>query len=266
MATKSQLKQYFETGKIPTQAQFGDLIDSIFNIIGSPDGSLNINGDENNIKLSIKNYRSLHGIYMSQLSVSLHLFFNNDIKNGTKPVPVFIIFSTVNSLTNPINSSIQYAVPNVTLLKSMTDDKLDYLTASLDVIIRRFTALKVSYYDLVPKEEEVKKPSIVTIVYIDVNYTTYVYNCIMGMGDIGFMIPVCIHSLIKLKDVEDGDYSGSMSILQRTVYNNMTVQSEWEKIMTLRGYESGLVIDDSGVAENFMNTIHANCYKQIQLR
>lgn len=74
MATKSQLKQYFETGKIPTQAQFGDLIDSIFNIIGSPDGSLNINGDENNIKLSIKNYRSLHGTYMSQSSVSLHLF------------------------------------------------------------------------------------------------------------------------------------------------------------------------------------------------
>lgn len=75
MATKSQLKQYFETGKIPTQVQFGELIDSIFNIIGSPDGSLDINGDENNIKLSIKNYRSLHGVYMSQLSASLHLFF-----------------------------------------------------------------------------------------------------------------------------------------------------------------------------------------------
>jgi hypothetical protein len=72
---KAALKAYFETGKIPTQAQFGNLIDSIFNIIGSPDGSLNINSDENNIKLSIKNYRSLHGIYMSQLSVSLHLFF-----------------------------------------------------------------------------------------------------------------------------------------------------------------------------------------------
>lgn len=56
MATKSQLKQYFETGKIPTQAQFGNLIDSIFNIIGSPDGSLNINGDENNIKLSMRCY------------------------------------------------------------------------------------------------------------------------------------------------------------------------------------------------------------------
>lgn len=266
MATKSQLKQYFETGKIPTQAQFGDLIDSIFNIIGSPDGSLNINGDENNIKLSIKNYRSLHGVYMSQSSVSLHLFFNNDIKNGTKPVPVFIIFSTVNDLTNSVNANIKYAVPNVTLLKSMTDDKLDYLTESLDVIIRRFAALKITYYDLVPKEKEVKKPSIVTIIYTDTDYTTYAYNCIMGMGDIDSIVPICIHSLTKLRDVENDNYSGSMSILQRTVYNNMTVKSEWEKITNLQGYEDGLVIDDSGVAENFMNIIYPYCYKQIQLK
>lgn len=263
MATKSQLKQYFETGKIPTQAQFGELIDSIFNIIGSPDGSLNINNDENNIKLSIKNYRSLHGVYMSQLSVSLHLFFNNDIKNGTKSVPVFIIFSTVNNLTNPVNANIKYAVPNVTSLKSMTDDNLDYLTASLDVIIERFTNLKIEYYDLVPKEKEVKKPSIVTIIYTDIDSAIYVYNCIMGMGNIDFIVPICIHCLVKLRDVEDNNYSGSMSILQRTVYNNMTVKSEWEKIMKLRGYEDGLVIDDSGVAENLMYTIHTNYYKQI---
>lgn len=203
---------------------------------------------------------------MSQLSVSLHLFFNNDIKNGTKPVPVFIIFSTVNNLTNTANANIKYAVPNVTLLKCMTDDNLDYLTASLDVIIRRFTALKITYYDLVPKEEEVKKPSIVTIMYVDTDNTSYVYNCIMGMGDINSIVPICIHSLIKLHDVENNNYSGAMSILQRTVYNNMRVKSEWEKIMELRGYEDGLVIDNSGVAKNFMDTIHANCYKQIQIK
>lgn len=265
MTTKSQLKQYFETGKIPTQAQFGELIDSIFNIIGSPDGSLNINGDENNIKLSINNYRSLHGLYMSQLSVSLHLFFNNDIKNGTKPVPVFIIFSTVNNLTNPVNATIKYAVPDVNLLKSMTDDNLDYLTASLDVIIQRFTTLNIKYYDLVPKEEEVKKPSIVTIMYYDSDNNFYAYNCIMGMYNIS-IVPVCIHSLFKLRDVEEDYYSGAMSILQNTVYGHMTVESEWNKIMELPGYKDGLIIDSSGVAENFMNTIHANCYKQIQLK
>ena len=266
MATKSQLKQYFETGKIPTQAQFGDLIDSIFNIIGSPDGSLNINGDENNIKLSIKNYRSLHGVYMSQLSVSLHLFFNNDIKNSTKPVPVFIIFSTVNSLTDSANADIQCAVPNVTALKSMTDDNIDYLTASLDVIIRRFTNLKIKYYDLVPKGEGVNKHSIITIMYTDANYISYIYNCIMGIGDTNSIVPICIHNLVKIGDAEDNPYVGAMSILQRTVYNNTSVYYEWEKIMGLQGYENGLVIDDSGIAENFMNTIHANCYRQIQTK
>lgn len=227
---------------------------------------MNINGDENNIKLSIKNYRSLHGVYMSQLSVSLHLFFNNDIKNDTKPVPVFIIFSTVNNLINYVNANIKYAVPNVTLLKSMTDDNLDYLTANLDVIIQRFTSLKITYYDLVPKEEKVKKPSIVTIMYTDFDNTSYIYNCIMGMGNINSIVPICIHSLIKVHDVEDNNYTGAMSILQKTVYNNITVASEWNKIMELPGYEDGLVIDNSGVAENFMNTIHANCYKQIQLK
>lgn len=264
MVTKSQLKQYFETGKIPTQAQFGDLIDSIFNIIGSPDGSLNINSDENNIKLSIKNYRSLHGVYASQLSVSLHLFFNNDIKNGTKPVPVFIIFSTVNNLTNSANANIKYAVPNVVLLKSMTDDNLDYLTASLDVIIRRFNALRITYYDLMPKEE-VKRPSVVTLMYTNSANVQFVGNCIMGSLDTDSMIPVFIHALMKLNAVVSTEYSGTMSILRKITYNSMTVQSEWEKIMKLPGYEDGVVIDNSGVVDNFITTIYANCYKQIQL-
>lgn len=263
---KVSLNNILKQVKYLHKAQFGNLIDSIFNIISSPDGSLNINGDENNIKLSIKNYRSLHGVYASQLSVSLHLFFNNDIENGTKPVPIFIIFSTINDLINHTNANVQYAVPNVTLLKSMTDDKLDYLTASLDVIIRRFDSLKIKYYDLVPKEEEVKKPSIVTIMYYDIDNTPYIYNCIMGMNDTLSMIPVCIHTLFKLNDVENNNYTGAMFILQRTAYNNITVESEWKKIMELRGYETGVVIDNSGVAENFMNTIYPNCYKQIQLR
>lgn len=88
----------------------------------------------------------------------------------------------------------------------------------------------------------------------------------MGMNNNFSMVPVCIHSLIKFHNVEDDNYSGVMSILQKTVYNNMTVESEWKKIMELQGYETGLVIDNSGVAENFMDTIYVNCYKSIQLK
>lgn len=85
----------------------------------------------------------------------------------------------------------------------------------------------------------------------------------MGMGNIDFIVPIYIHTLIKLRDVEDNNYSGIMRILQRTVYKNMTLKSEWEKIMELQGYEDGLIIDDSEVAKNFMNTALVNYYKQI---
>lgn len=88
----------------------------------------------------------------------------------------------------------------------------------------------------------------------------------MGMGNINSIVPVCIHFLGKVNDIENDNYIGSMFILQRTVYNNIRVKSEWEKIMELRGYEDGLVIDNSGVVENFINTVYDNCYKEIQLR
>lgn len=88
----------------------------------------------------------------------------------------------------------------------------------------------------------------------------------MGMGNMNSIVPICIHSLIKLHDVEDNNYTGGMYILQRTVYNNMTVESEWQKIMELQGYKDGLVIDNSGVVENFIYTIFLNCYKPIQLK
>lgn len=87
-----------------------------------------------------------------------------------------------------------------------------------------------------------------------------------GYGDFNSIVPICIHTLIKSHDAGNDNYIGYMSILQSTVYNYITVKSEWEKIMELQGYEDGLVIDDSGVAENFINTIYVNCYKEIQLR
>lgn len=88
----------------------------------------------------------------------------------------------------------------------------------------------------------------------------------MGMLDTIYTVPICIHSIIRLMDTGDNNYIGAMSILQGTDYNNMTVQSEWRKIMELGGYEDGLVIDNSGVAENFMNTMLNYCYREIQIR
>lgn len=264
MATKSQLKQYFETGKIPTQAQFGELINSFINIPyrNTEDrGNQNLffgNGEENPY---IQGVRTVSKIVNTNV-ITMFIFSTHNNNDNASSFPLFILnrTSTRAASLNNAQATLRYCIPNKLNIDNFVMHGLDCDNSTDDEIIA-----EVSDWEFKPFEKEVKKPSIVTIIYIDIDYATHIYNCIMGMVNTD-SIPICIHSLIKLRDVEDNNYSGAMRILQRTVYNNMTVKSEWEKIMKLQGYEDGLVIDDSGVAENFINTIYTNCYKQIQLK
>lgn len=265
MATKSQLKQYFETGKIPTQVQFGELIDSFINIPSrntEDRGNQNLffgNGEENPY---IQGVRTVSKIVTTNV-ITMFIFSTHNNNNKASSFPLFILnrISTKTGSLNDERATLRYCIPNKLNVDDFVMHGLDCDNSTDDEII-----LEVSNWEFKSFEKEVKKPSIVTIMYTDFDNITYIYNCIMGMVNIDSIIPVCIHSLIKLPDVENNNYSGAMSILQSTVYNNTTVQSEWKKIMKLQGYEDGLVVDDSGVAENFMNTIHAHCYKQIQVK
>lgn len=265
MATKSQLKQYFETGKIPTQAQFGELINSFINIPSrntEDRGNQNLffgNGEENPY---IQGVRTVSKIVNNNV-ITMFIFSTHNNNDNASSFPLFILnrTSTRTASLNNAQATLRYCIPNKLNIDNFVMHGLDCDNSTDNEIIA-----EVSDWEFKPFEKEVKKPSVVTIMYVDSYITTYIYNCIMGMVDTNFIVPICIHNLIKLNDTEGDDYSGIMCILQRTVYNNMTVKSEWEKIMKLQGYEDGLIIDDSGVAENFMNTIFANCYKQIQLK
>lgn len=264
MATKSQLKQYFQTGKIPTQAQFDELINSFINIPSrntEDRGNQNLffgNGEENPY---IQGVRTVSKIVSTNV-ITMFIFSTHNNNDNASSFPLFILnrTSTRAASLNNAQATLRYCIPNKLNIDNFVMHGLDCDNSTDDEIIA-----EVSNWEFKPFEKEVKKPSIVTIIYIDSNIITYVYNCIMGMVDM-YIVPICIHSLIKFNNAEDDSYSGTMSILQKTVYNNMTVKSEWEKIMKLQGYEDGLVADDSGVAENFMNTIFANCYKQILLK
>lgn len=265
MATKAQLKQYFETGKIPTQAQFGELIDSLLSVpskdtMDRPNQNLFFgNGEENPYIQGVRTVSKIVGTNV----ITMFIFSTHNNNDNASSFPLFILnrTSTRAASLNNAQATLRYCIPNKLNIDEFVMHGLDCDNSTDDEIIA-----EVSNWEFKPFEKEVKKSSIVTIIYVDSNIDTYIYNCIMGMGNIDSIVPICIHSLVRFQNAENDDYSGVMAILQRTVYNNMTVKSEWEKIMKLQGYEDGLVIDDSGVAENFMNTIFANCYKQIQLK
>ena len=95
MATKSQLKQYFETGKIPTQAQFGELIDYIAPMVDDNNNNNKtiIFGD--NIKPFIDGFRIIHTT-VDNTRYAYYLFtMTSKNVSANSVIPYFIIRSSV---------------------------------------------------------------------------------------------------------------------------------------------------------------------------
>ena len=96
MATKSQLKQYFETGKIPTQSQFGELIDSFINIPyrNTEDrGNQNLffgNGEENPY---IQGVRTVSKIVSTNV-ITMFIFSTHNNNDNASSFPLFILNRT----------------------------------------------------------------------------------------------------------------------------------------------------------------------------
>lgn len=119
MATKSQLKQYFETGKIPTQAQFGELIDA-FMLQPSDDAGQRSNqtlkfGQDDEIENPIINgLRTIHYKENDTNIYNVWIFTNYNVNDAGIAVPLFIMFrmSTNNPGIPSSNTKFRYYIPS----------------------------------------------------------------------------------------------------------------------------------------------------------
>lgn len=134
MATKSQLKQYFETGKIPTQSQFGELIDYIAPIIDDNNNNNKtiIFGD--NTKPFIDGFRIIHTT-VDNMRYTYYLFTmtSKDVPTNSV-IPYFIIR---NSVTKNISSNIATEIHILSNLEARTyiTKGVGALTATDDIIL-----------------------------------------------------------------------------------------------------------------------------------
>lgn len=132
MATKSQLKQYFETGKIPTQAQFGELID-FFMPQPSDDAGQRSNqtlkfGQDDKIENPIINgLRTVHYKENDTNIYNFWIFTNYNVNNAGIAVPLFIMFRMSNS--NPgipsSNTKFRYYIPSELEVQSWVNQSID---------------------------------------------------------------------------------------------------------------------------------------------
>lgn len=140
MATKSQLKQYFETGKIPTQAQFAELINSFINIPSQNTedrDNQNLffgNGEENpyiqGIRTISKANNSSNGV------VNMWIFSTYNNNDGELAIPMFILMrtSTKNPGLLPANNTLRYCIPDILNIETFVQQGVDCNTSTDDDI------------------------------------------------------------------------------------------------------------------------------------
>lgn len=174
MATKSQLKQYFETGKIPTQAQFGELIDYIAPMVDDNNNNNEtiIFGD--NTKPFIDGFRIIHTT-VDNIRYAYYLFTTTS-KNvsANSVIPYFIIRSSVASNGNGKIATEIHILSNLEV-RTYISKGASALTATNDIILAIIK--NYSYVPLIneniPSYCETPSVSVNSIVLGPGTYTIY---------------------------------------------------------------------------------------------
>jgi len=134
MATKSQLKQYFETGKIPTQAQFGELIDYIAPMVDDNNNNNKtiIFGD--NTKPFIDGFRIIHTT-VDNTRYAYYLFtMTSKNVSANSVIPYFIIRSSVANNNNGEIATEIHILSNLEV-RTYVSKGASALTATDDIIL-----------------------------------------------------------------------------------------------------------------------------------
>ena len=148
MATKSQLKQYFETGKIPTQAQFGELIDFVQplisdNVSDRPNQTLLFGGDTPNP--IINGLRIIH-YYENDDTIYNYWIFTNEAGGNNQSgisIPMFVIkrISSEEPNLSLDMPNLEYAIPTREQLTAWVKQGYDCDTADADTLHSALTYL-----------------------------------------------------------------------------------------------------------------------------
>lgn len=176
MATKSQLKTYFEKGDIPTSTQFGELIDSLLSVpsedtMDRPNQNLFFgNGEENPYMqgirtISIANHTNV---------INMWIFTTHNVNNAKLAIPMFILArsSTTNPSLLPTTETLRYCIPT----KVNIDD---FVNAALDCNTSADSELMTQLYtwEFKPFEKDNFNHNILNIcTNISGTFSTFVFN------------------------------------------------------------------------------------------
>lgn len=255
MATKAQLKQYFETGKIPTQAQFGELINSFINIPSrntEDRGNQNLffgNGEENPY---IQGVRTVSKIVSTNV-ITMFIFSTHNNNDNASSFPLFILnrTSTRAASLNNAQATLKYCIPNKLNIDNFVMRGLDCDNSTDDEIIT-----EVSDWEFKPFEKDNFNHNILNIcTNISDTFSTFVFN----LADInvkGNSKTLPIELMVIINDNERFIVDGPYYIKNTTNENSFLV--DWDALISLLNKSYGTITTTNSMVVTRCNNIKNN--------
>ena len=256
MATKAQLKQYFETGKIPTQAQFGELINSFINIPSrntEDRGNQNLffgNGEENPYMQGIRTASINNGSTI----INMWIFTTNNANNAKLAIPMFILerWSSTNPNLVPSNQTLRYCIPTRVNIDDFVNKALDCNTSEDSDLINQLI-----FWEFKPFEKEDGGNSYILNVLTNISgaFSSFKFDLAdVNIGGIAKTLPV------RLIDIIDNDtrltVTGIYNI--KNGVNWEEFENAWNNVTRLLKVTSGTVTSTNEIVVTRINTIKDN--------
>ena len=256
MATKSQLKQYFETGKIPTQSQFAELIDSLLNVpsedtMDRPNQNLFFgNGEENPYMQGVRTI----SISIGTDIINIWIFTTDNVNNAKVAIPMFILgrSSTTNPSLLPTDQALTYCIPTKINIDDFVSAGLDCNTSADSELMNQIYTWEFKYFE----KEDGDNHNILNIcTNISGTYSTFVFNLAnMNVKGNSKTLPIELMVIVdtNVRSQVDGPYY---------IKNNVDKDSfsiDWNALISLLDKSYGTIITTNSMVVTRCNNIKNN--------
>lgn len=256
MATKSQLKTYFEKGDIPTSAQFGELIDSLLSVpsedtMDRPNQNLFFgNGEENPYMQGVRTI----SIGDNTNVINMWIFTTHNVNNAQLAIPMFILArsSTINPSLLPTTQTLRYCIPT----KVNVDD---FVHAALDCNTSADSELMTQIYtwEFKPFEKEDGGNSYILNVLTNISGTFSSFKFDLADVNIGGTAKTLPVRLIGIIDNDTRlTVTGIYNIKNGVDWKEF--ENAWNNVTRLLHVTNGTVTSTNAMVVTRINTIKDN--------
>lgn len=256
MATKSQLKTYFEKGDIPTSTQFGELIDSLLSVpsedtMDRPNQNLFFgNGEENPYMQGIRTISIANNTNL----INMWIFTTHNVNDVKLAIPMFILLrsSTTNPSLLPTTETLRYCIPTKINIDDFVNAALDCDTSADSELMSQIYTWEFKPFE---KEDAGNRYILNVLTNISGAFSSFKFDLAdVNIGGIAKTLPVCLVGTIcnDTRLTVTGIYNIKDGV------NWEEFENAWNNVTRLLKVTNGTVTSTNAMVVTRINTIKNN--------